>query len=573
MASNNIILILAGIFFFAISLNVIHFHSFGSGAIHHVDNEEFNLTYGNDDEIEDMVRDIIDSANLESTTSAETTISEESSNAVQEVVEHELGDNMTIKKDVVDYRHENNAFQHIMERSAFFSESCQHLPEHHIGEHIVKDFDTGVQPLPEHGVHEAMKSWLDKDAVGANDRGDYPMCRLPPTKSCDVSKTTVIIMSHTVEDDKRLEKLRHGISNLGSWASTGEIILVWNAPRSVLTSCTKTHCARIVGWDADDSHPLRIFYSLENGLHNNLLNRYHPSLEPKHEAVIYFDDDGPFHSEEAMTVGFELWKFNSDVQIGSMARNIRFPSKRMNGLQNKASDRAAKLYQEDAWQTHVHPYDTTNVQSMMKEHGLDEAGYPQFTPICHEQSGDVVEYNFYVFPNFKAHMSLPSGSVLHRNYLCFVWHPAFEELRQFILDHPTHPDDMTISTLVSHLTGKPLRTFPRNIRKPSVEDKRRLSWQNEDLDENTMDDVEQQSRRRLLWQQKDWGNMREEAIDSILNYFGSVNPGSVGWCAGTEYQEVAQGKGNMRYNCNPEMAQLSQISWMNEGGLGYDECH
>lgn len=282
-----------------------------------------------------------------------------------------------------------------------------------------------------------------------------------------------------------------------------------------------------------------------------------------------------------MNAGFELWKFNSDVQMGSMARNIRFPSKRMDALQNEASDIAAHLYKDDAWQTHVHPYDTVNVRAKMEEHNLSETGYPEFTPICHEQSGDVVQYNYFVFPHFKAHMSLPSGSILHRNYLCFVWHPAFEELRQFILDHPTHPDDMTISTLVSHLIGKPLRTFPRKIKSPpsneNVETNRRLlETSTAEIDDTDATEDSLPRRRRLLWQQKDWGNMREEAIDSIVGYFGSINPGSVGWCAGTEYQKGAEGKGNMRYDCisskNPPPL-LTQIPWMNEGGLGHDECH
>mmetsp|Transcript_7965 Transcript_7965/g.9937 ORF Transcript_7965/g.9937 Transcript_7965/m.9937 type:complete len:123 (+) Transcript_7965:1280-1648(+) len=90
------------------------------------------------------------------------------------------------------------------------------------------------------------------------------------------------------------------------------------------------------------------------------------------------------------------------------------------------------------------------------------------------------------------------------------------------------------------------------------------------LDSETIS--QDQSRRRLLWQQKDWGNMREEAINSILGYFGSINPGSVGWCAGTEYEKPATGKGNMRFNCEPEYPLPHMVPWMNEGGLGYDEC-
>ncbi|GFH46848.1 hypothetical protein CTEN210_03322 [Chaetoceros tenuissimus] len=484
------------------------------------------------------------------------------------------------------YGNEENVFKQVMKRSEHFQSHCKALPEHHLGEAKPKDFDTGVDPLPEHGVHEAMQNWLDGDA---KNRGEvnYPICSLPPVKECDVDQFTLILMSHTVEEDDRLKKLRSGISNLSVWSNTGEIILVWNNDRSVLEDCQKEHCQRIVQWDKDPSHKLRIFYALENGMTNNLLNRYHPSLEPKHEAIVYFDDDGPFHSELAMEVGFELWKYNSDVQIASMARNIRYPSTRMDDLQNKASDVASELYHKDDWRTHTHPYDTKTIENNLKFEGrgkIEDTGYPQFTPICHEETGDVVEYNYYVWPNFKAHMNIPSGSILHRNYLCFMWHPAFEELREYILRHPTHPDDMTMSTLVSHLSGKPLRTFPRKIKdegkiwKKKEPGHRRLgevvsSSSEEEISDSSPSTSSEEPRRRLLWQHKDWGNMREEAINSIVGYFGSVNPGSVGWCVGTEYQQEATGKGNMRFECKKEkFPDISEIPWMNAGGLGYDEC-
>ena len=57
-------------------------------------------------------------------------------------------------------------------------------------------------------------------------------------------------------------------------------------------------------------------------------------------------------------------------------------------------------------------------------------GEVPFTPTCRERTGDIIEYNYFVFPQFGANMALPSGSIIHRNYLCFIWHPAFEELRQ-----------------------------------------------------------------------------------------------------------------------------------------------
>lgn len=472
--------------------------------------------------------------------------------------------------EVESYRLEKNVLTKVMERSSDVAQHCNDLPEHHQGEPAPKDFDTGVPPLPENGIRFAIKAWLDSQADESMERNEYPLCYLPPSKSCHVEQYTVILMSHTVTDDKRLRKMISGISDIATFPETAEIILIWNSEKSVLQTCEKENCKLLVEWDADPNHPLRIFYSLENGLQNNLLNRYHPSIQPKSEALVFFDDDGPFFSGEAMRAGFALWKFNSDVQIGSMARNIRFPSKRMDNLQNEASDLASELYNKNAWQTHIHPYDIENVSRKMKDFSLEDPGYPKFTPICHNQSGDVVEYNYFVFPNSKAHMSLPSGSILHRNYLCFIWHPVFDELRRFILDHPTHPDDMTISTLVSHLSGKPLRTFPRYIKET---EHRKLSALDSEEGESDELPYANQGRRRLLWQQKDWGNMREEAINSIVGYFGSINPGSVGWCVGTEHQKKATGRGNMRFNCEPEFPSLDMIPWLNEGGLGYDQCN
>ena len=100
------------------------------------------------------------------------------------------------------------------------------------------------------------------------------------------------------------------------------MIIVWNSPRDALNQAKddkeKSYARKLLDWDADPSHPLRIFFSLENGLANNLLNRYHPSIKPKNEVVMLFDDDGPFWSRESMIdTGFELWKRNSDVQVGA----------------------------------------------------------------------------------------------------------------------------------------------------------------------------------------------------------------------------------------------------------------
>lgn len=577
-ANNKLILILVILYVLTILYNIVHFHRSGLGSS--MGNEMDDLKDSYKIKVDDDVSSKLHIGQVRQGNNIVSNTPKNDSKLETDKLSH-----ADIKQAKSSYREESNVFKKMLDRSTNDAEVCSNLHPDHLGKAKEKDFDTGVPPLPENGIHEQLQKWLDGEF---GERGDYPMCELPPTKSCDVDKYSLILMSHTVKDSKRLGKLINGIKDFAARPETEEIILVWNSEKANLVDSNRGGAKSLVEWDNDESHPLRIFYSLENGLQNNLLNRYHPMIKPKSKAIMYFDDDGPFYDEGPMRAGFALWKYNSDVQIGSLTRNIRYPSKRMNDMQNEATDLAAEHYRKDSWQTHVHPYDTEAVGHAMKEAKESEPGYPKFTPLCRDETGDNVEYNYFVFPNFKAHMSLPSGSMIHRNYLCFVWHPVFTQMRQFILDHPTHPDDMTISTLVSHLSGKPLRTFPRQFKKnkrrnlSDVEDissskvsdkKEQHNKHEESLQHAANDNVHQdQKRRKLLWQQKDWGNMREEAINSILGYFGSINPGSVGWCAGTEYEKPAKGKGNMRFNCVPEFPEADMIPWMHKGGLGYDEC-
>lgn len=573
-SQHTLIFALGGMYLLTVIYNIIHFHASGLGTYIGGDIESIKDIYKMkfDDDLASKLH------SERSVGSSQEKNDNESTGIIPMVENNDFASSANNEHSSNNYRHETNVFKQMLARSANDAETCRNLHPDHLGEPKEKDFDTGVPPLPENGVHEVLQAWLDGEY---KNRGDYPMCEIPPTKSCDVSQYSLILMSHTVSDNKRLRKLRMGIEDFAKRPETAEIILVWNSEKEILLDSTKRDAQLIVEWNNNESHPLRIFFSLENGLGNNLLNRYHPMLKPKQQAIMYFDDDGPFYDKGPMHAGFTLWQYNSDSQIGSLTRNIRYPSDRMNDLQTMATELAAEHYRTNSWHTHVHPYDTESVNRAMAESKDNEPGYPRFTPLCRDETGDNVEYNYYVFPNFKAHMSLPSGSILHRNYLCFVWHPVFTELRQFILDHPTHPDDMTISTLVSHLSGKPIRTFPRYFK----EKKRRLddySDMNEEeevtsneisSDDTLMPVPAEQSRRKLLWQQKDWGNMREEAINSILGYFGSINPGSVGWCAGTKYEKPAKGRGNMVFDCDPEFPEgLHMIPWLNEGGLGYDEC-
>jgi len=461
--------------------------------------------------------------------------------------------------------HESVVFESIIKRVKWTEEQCNNIPDHHI-DTLTKSLQkaTDLPPLPERGVALALERWLLKDndnnkqqsqgeaAAINNDDENYPTCYLPPPKSCDVTTYTLVIMSHTTE---RLEAFMDPLTAMvDSWPGLTEIIIVWNSHRTTLTSVIdekqKQYATKLLSWDADPNHPLRIFFSLEEGLANNLLNRYHPRIQPKNQAVIYFDDDGPFFSKEAMVdSGLEMWRRNSNVQVGAFPRNIRYLSSRMKEAGKKGLQESIDIV-------------TNNV------HGDSGATYPPFTPFCRNATGDHVEYNYFSFPDYNAHMLLPSGSILHRNFLCFIWHPAFEELRNWVIHHKTMPDDMTVSTLVSHLSGRAPRTVPQKIN--TVNPGRRLT---EDPSEIYADSanilIPNQSHRRLLWKNPNWAKWREEAINSILNYFGAIHPGTVGWCAGTQY---SQDHHKHHYECKPEKPSLSMLPWLKEGGVGFDHC-
>ncbi|KAL3764190.1 hypothetical protein ACHAWU_004002 [Discostella pseudostelligera] len=480
----------------------------------------------------------------------------ENANSTQQQLQLRHNESVDLSND------ERTVFESIVKRVRWTEIQCNSTPREERNS-VTKAFQpaTDLPMLPEGGVATALEQWLDENAspITAHQSEEYPTCYLPPTTSCHVTKYTLVIMSHTTE---RLEVFMDPLASMvDSWPGLTEVIIVWNSPRETLTNAVnnsneskdKRYATMLLQWHEDNSHPLRIFFSLENGLTNNLLNRYHPKLEPKNEAVMYFDDDGPFWSKETMVyAGFELWKRNSNVQVGGFPRNVRFLSDRMKRLEKVNLQRSIDIITTDA------------------SGGNDNEAYPTFTPICRNVTGDHVEYNYFTFPDFAGHVLLPSGTFLHRNYLCFIWHPAFEELRQWVVAHKTMPDDMTVSTLISHLSGRAPRTFPKEVEVRSSS-KSRMPPPNDFVRvEETDSPPADQSHRRLLWKQKGWGIMREEAINSILGYFGSVHPGTVGWCAGTPYM-----KSNNRgvpFVCHPEKPTLDLIPWLVEGGIGSTKC-
>ena len=93
------------------------------------------------------------------------------------------------------------------------------------------------------------------------------------------------------------------------------------------------------------------------------------------------DDDGPFYSYKATLGGFELWKRNSNVQIGAMARKL--------DLGPRQTDESNMVVDEPADQFFVSQCPT-----------------------------DEIHYNYNTFTNFHARMVLPSGSFLREWCIC-----------------------------------------------------------------------------------------------------------------------------------------------------------
>ena len=193
----------------------------------------------------------------------------------------------------------------------------------------------------------------------------------------------------------------------------------------------------------------------------------------------------------------------------------------------------------------------------------------------------------------------------------FIWHPAFKELRDYVLAHPTHPDDITVSMIISHVSGRAPRVYSRNMHKrnalskvlvndelkdinapisntvmlpprSSLSDHRRLSLNEKGIDSdrwlkdriiyeeaNSARMVQKEGRRNLLWNKEEWPLLREDALNSITGYFGSFNGGSVGWCLTTIFHTKTD---EGLHWCESEISSLDWSPWVNEGRLGYNEC-
>ncbi|KAL3935604.1 MAG: hypothetical protein SGBAC_008913 [Bacillariaceae sp.] len=344
---------------------------------------------------------------------------------------------------------------------------------------------------------------------------DYPYtCQLPPETECSETQFTVIFMAYNPD---RLQKLYNQILKMlqqdqGFKNLVHEVVVVWNGERAVEE--TKLGEALV---ELTKRLPFRISYPLKAGFPNDLMNRYHPRLDIKTKAIMYYDDDGPFYSYKATLGGFELWKRNSNAQIGAMARKL----------------------------------DLDERQTAEKKEMLLQGSAPVDRLFISHCPTDELNYNYFEFANFGANMVLPSGSFLHSNYLCFLWHPIFEEIRQYVKDHPVKPDDGTVSAIVSHLSGRAPKVYSRRINESKEQTHgRRLMKLDDKKDAIDWDNPGNHDTKMM------WGRLRSDVANSLIRYFGSINSGSLGWCHNTLWQ-----KGQY---CKPEMAKVGTLPWMNE---------
>jgi hypothetical protein len=479
-------------------------------------------------------------------------------------------------------------FRSIYERAVAFSQSCQNLQQTFTGfdtRSILPFHNDTVASLPSFGIMDALLQEAEKKKK--QEKEIWPACTLPPSTECDERQFTVVFMAYNPD---RLGITFQQIKTLLSPEFQNmvyEIILVWNGERHVDESKEGRTLLEYIR----EKHPVRIVYPLKMGLPNDLFNRYHHDVlqiqnkSTTTKAILYYDDDGPFYSFAAIQAGFELWKRHADVQIGAMARQITYSKRQVEehktllGVDTKNNDKPNPA--DDKFVSHC-----TNVN-------------------------DQVDYQFRFFANYDANMVLPSGSFLHSNYLCFLWHPVFAEIRKFVLLHPVHPDDMTVSMIVSQLSGKAPRVYSRRLNPPPDNNKKdkkasiKLQEQQQkqqqrrlllESDSHTVADwdtleaevehlgmipqSEIQRHRRLLFSicwdcgsgmtemKQFWAELRTEAVNALVRYFGSINSGSIGWCS----QDSEYYKPQKDGRCDPIMARQGWLPWMNQDGTPKNTC-
>jgi Glycosyl transferase family 64 domain len=430
---------------------------------------------------------------------------------------------------VLDYQLPSG-FQHMLERAKKMKQHCDELNLPEVDQTLLLQNANITTDLPAFGIIHALESYRPKTRNEATQWN----CQLPPETECAETQFTVIFMGYRPDRLAKFKLQVHRMTQLNQEVWNGiikEVVLVWNGDRELSTSQAGR---KILEWAADTAINFRIFFPLKEGFPNDLMNRYHPRFGISTKAVLLYDDDGPFYGVQAVTSGFELWKRNANAEIGAMARRL--------DVANRAQT----------------------------EKDVLPRGERQWVSNC-RAVGDTIRYNFQHFAQTGANMALPSGSFLHRDFMCFLWHPVMEEIRQFVRAHPVHPDDVTVSTIVSHVSGRAPKVYSRRLNKADAlenttdADSGDTSDEPQDIlqkpEESKRLQIHNSMRRRLLWDDGNhgvWAKKRESAVNSLLGYFGSLNSGSDGWCYGTPYHD------KIKNVCVPDQARVGMLNWMAE---------
>jgi Glycosyl transferase family 64 domain len=288
------------------------------------------------------------------------------------------------------------AFHNVLQRSLQMRDKCQKEDQNFTG------FDTStfvhldnetIASLPSFGVINDIQSWKP-DAT--YDKTKWT-CELPPEVECDSQKFSVIFMAYNpTRLVKTMKQIRQFLENTNWQTLVHEVVIVWNAPSHVLSDSPEGKETLKYAKDrlSIKGGKLRIVYPLEMGLVNDLMNRYNPDvlqIDTTHvKALMYYDDDGPFYSYEAVMAGFELWKRHPQAQVGAMARAFVMNTDRQQS-------------EHDALEQHHLENTKLSIDQYFVSH-------------C-ENVDDELTYQFRYFANFDANMVLPSGSFLHVNYL------------------------------------------------------------------------------------------------------------------------------------------------------------
>ena len=181
---------------------------------------------------------------------------------------------------------EEAAFSNILERVKRSKATCHKIEESNNGNKDlrVRTASTDVDFLPEFGVSDAVEKAMNNKSVPS-----WGQCKLPPTKSCELDKVSVILMAYNEEGLKNIVTSLSCCtdSTLYPRRIIDELILVWNGPDRESLESTRPGKA-LKNKIESGQLPMRFFISTEHGLENNLLNRYHPLVNPRNEAVLFF---------------------------------------------------------------------------------------------------------------------------------------------------------------------------------------------------------------------------------------------------------------------------------------------